>query len=219
MYHYKARMYSPTLGRFMQTDPIGYGDGMNMYAYVGNDPVNGVDPLGLCTWDAKEIIVCPPKMKDDHSGGIMRPSRGSGTRSQGGGAGGKLPSGEAEEAAATSIIVTGIRNRARPGAVLSILRPVLIKIFPKLRAPGLPPGVSRGAFGRAAGFGRGLDDLPTRSRADIARSAERLSELGFSRRDVANWRNFYQDVAFRNPDNLSAIHRAQVLSRIWWHMF
>jgi RHS repeat-associated protein len=48
LYHYRARFYSPKLGRFLQPDPIGYAGGINIYAYCGNGPVNFADPWGLC---------------------------------------------------------------------------------------------------------------------------------------------------------------------------
>ena len=48
LYYYRARYYSPALGRFLQTDPIGYADGIDWYAYCGNNPVVLVDPWGLC---------------------------------------------------------------------------------------------------------------------------------------------------------------------------
>jgi RHS repeat-associated protein len=58
MYHYKARIYSPTLGRFLQTDPIGYQDQFNLYAYVGNDPLNLTDPTGagVLTWSSRTDV-------------------------------------------------------------------------------------------------------------------------------------------------------------------
>jgi uncharacterized protein RhaS with RHS repeats len=58
LYYYKARFYSPYLGRFLQTDPIGTADNMNMYAYTNSDPLNGVDSTGLSCTSAGNSTTC-----------------------------------------------------------------------------------------------------------------------------------------------------------------
>ncbi|MBI3650999.1 MAG: type IV secretion protein Rhs, partial [Acidobacteria bacterium] len=42
--YYRARWYDAQQGRFLSQDPLGFRGGLNLYAYVGNDPVNIVDP-------------------------------------------------------------------------------------------------------------------------------------------------------------------------------
>jgi RHS repeat-associated protein len=59
LYYYKARMYDPQNGRFLQTDPVGYQSDINLYAYVGNDPINGWDPSGMDGTDLTGITVTP----------------------------------------------------------------------------------------------------------------------------------------------------------------
>jgi RHS repeat-associated protein len=47
MYFYRARYYDPKVGRFVTKDPIGFKGGINVFAYVLNNPVNRTDPEGL----------------------------------------------------------------------------------------------------------------------------------------------------------------------------
>jgi RHS repeat-associated protein len=48
LYYYKARLYDPVSGKFLQTDPVGDQSDLNLYAYVQGDPVDGSDPSGGC---------------------------------------------------------------------------------------------------------------------------------------------------------------------------
>lgn len=46
-YYFRNRAYDPTMGRFLQTDPMGYHDSMNLYQGFNMNPVNFNDPWGL----------------------------------------------------------------------------------------------------------------------------------------------------------------------------
>jgi RHS repeat-associated protein len=55
LYYYRNRMYSATLGRFLSNDPKGYVDGMNLYAYVKNNPLKYLDAFGTMKLETKDI--------------------------------------------------------------------------------------------------------------------------------------------------------------------
>ncbi|KAF4443777.1 rhs repeat-associated core domain [Fusarium acutatum] len=57
LYYCNARYYAPWLGRWMTPDPLGTKDGLNLYCYCGNDPVNYVDPTGM--FKAMRIAAVP----------------------------------------------------------------------------------------------------------------------------------------------------------------
>lgn len=55
LYHFLFRSYSPTLGRWLQRDPAGYVDGVNLYEGVRSSPIRLADPLGLDSLDPRQL--------------------------------------------------------------------------------------------------------------------------------------------------------------------
>jgi RHS repeat-associated protein len=83
LYHFPFRTYSPRLGRWLQRDPLGYVDGVNMYEYVASSPTNFIDALGLygpagqvgtqgLTAGAVKIVLQFNKAVSDAAAAVMR---------------------------------------------------------------------------------------------------------------------------------------------------
>jgi RHS repeat-associated protein len=65
LYFYRARYFAAPSGRFLTEDPLGFDDGTNFYPYVGNNPTNLNDPLGLYKLKPKKHPVPPPSPQLD----------------------------------------------------------------------------------------------------------------------------------------------------------
>jgi RHS repeat-associated protein len=64
LYYLRARYYDPQLGRFLSEDPAGIAGGLDLYTFVGDDPVNRTDPSGLggeCAYNEKPVTIDLPE--------------------------------------------------------------------------------------------------------------------------------------------------------------
>ena len=135
------RIYSANLNRWISRDPIEEKGGVNLYGYVGNDPINGFDPLGLV--DCNNLASAIARSKDRIRGAIQSMSDADGLFTA------------ANNSAATSIGISFTSGGFAVGGVIKSLIQNAVRVAPALLSTsrGMLPTAVVTSSGRLAGIG------------------------------------------------------------------
>ena len=188
LYYYRARMYSPTLGRFMQNDPTGYSGGLNLYAYAGNDPINHTDPMGT---NPTEVASAGSSLINESSAGNPPVAAAGGTG--GGDDGFGLPGGSGSGSSpGTGFVLVG--EGTLESATVVRQGEFVNRVYDS--GYGTVPGVS-GPLGQSFSPGSGV---PTTA-------AEAIADRGLM---IYNTNNAQQSIVYQAMSNIPALARTSL---------